>query len=49
MFQSYAENKLSERGGREREREAYREEKEIRKKCTRIFFFFFVGMNVKGA
>ena len=32
-----------QREGGEREREAYREEKEIRKKCTRIFFFFFGG------
>ena len=48
MYQSCAENKLSEREGGETEREAYKEEKKIRKKCTRFFFFFFVGMNVKG-
>ena len=32
-------NYQREGGEGEREREAYREEKEIRKKCTRIFFF----------
>ena len=41
MYQSCAENKLSEREGGETEREAYKEEKKIRKKCTRFFFFFF--------
>ena len=42
MYQSCAENKLSER---EREKRIGKKKK-IRKKCTRIFF---VGTNVKGA
>ena len=45
MYQSYAENKLSERG-EERERSVQGEKKD---KKEVYWYFSFVGTNVKGA